>query len=141
MLPIQAKICTLNPDIVRISKLWIPDNKLADSFAFGNYTPFTDCRKGRRGGGVLMLIKAELHPRAVRSKRIYDSSQCNVVCTLIGPAEYKTLNATVYNRTPDTSSYESQLLFQHLTQTNDTASVRTKFGDFNLLYSDWLNPA
>ena len=68
-LHIQAEIRTLYPDIdvlanrgFRIISWLIPLHLIIKLFAL----------EGRRGGGVLMLIKAELHPRAVRCKRIYD---------------------------------------------------------------------
>ena len=87
-----------------------------------------------------MLIKAEMHLHAVRCKQIYDASQCNVVCALIGPATCKTLIPSMY-RPLDNSSYNSQLLIQYLTQINDTANVCIIVGDFNLLYTHWLSPA
>ena len=87
-----------------------------------------------------MLIKAELHLRAVRCKHIYDSSQCNVICALIGLAKCNTLIAGAY-RPANTSSYDSQLLIQHLSRINDIANVHIIVRDFNLPYTDWLNAA
>ena len=43
--------------------------------------------------------------------------------------------------TPGTSSYDWQLLIQHIIQINDAANVRMLAGDFNLPHIDWLNSA
>ena len=59
---LQAEIRLLHPDIVCISETWVSSDSDSDSFSFDDYVSFADCRVGRRGGGVMMLLKANLQP-------------------------------------------------------------------------------
>ena len=135
----QAEIRLLHPDIVCISETWVSSDSDSDSFSFNDYVSFADCRVGRRGGGVMMLLKANLQPvRATRA--LPNRHQCNAVSVFIGAAKQKTLISCVY-RPPDTNVVDSDALVQHLSSLRASTDVHVITGDFNYPRINWEKPA
>ena len=134
---IKAEVITYRPDIICISESWLSEDETSN-YQFDNFVAFADCRVGRRGGGVLMLIDAKLKPRKAIAGSV-DTAPCNVVSAYIGSASKPVLISTVY-RPPAVPWGETKRFFDHLASYPMTEN-RVIIGDFNMPFIDWQNPA
>lgn len=140
---IKAEILSCSPDIICITETWINDvDSLPYSFNdVGSFSSFVDCRLGKKGGGVLMLVNTELRPRlfSVGSKSDVGST-CNTVTVVMGTHK-NSLQVTVVYRPSDTNAEDTKRLAKYLANTTKCATRSLITGDFNLPYIDWTVPS
>ena len=113
-----------------MSETWMPDSRDCDSFHIDDYVTFADYRVGRRGGGTLTLVKAELQPALAHHDYNY-RHQCKIIRIYVGVAKLKTIIFCAY-RPPDITTAESDTFIEHLEALTASATSHMIIGDFNL---------
>ena len=123
-----------NPDIISITETWldISDKHLVSEVSIPGYNTFLNCRKNRKGGGVILYVKDTIHATEIEKENrpAYES-----VYVRIKINRQHIILATIY-RPPKTSLENDNLLYEEI-----EAIVKTKTsivcGDFNLPHVNW----
>ena len=122
-----------------ISEIWVSSNENLTLYQLHGYSTFGDCRRTRRGGGVIICVKQSLQPLQCAEPECHDVfSICSVKLLRCSTP---TIVIAAY-RPPDSSIQETQLFFDKLNYIFEANRQYTSFilvGDFNIV-RDWSVP-
>ena len=97
------------------------------------YTFFVDSRVGKRGGGVLALIKYHLKPRLI-SNGSKENIYCHVISVAFGSTDFHVILMIVYRPPDKTIDGTKQLLSCINSESNKNKGKYLIIGDLNLPY-------
>ena len=64
---IQAEIISNSYDMIGLTETWLDNDDFIAEYNIPNYVIFTKERTGKRGGGVILLIKKHLNPIEIKT--------------------------------------------------------------------------
>ena len=129
----EAELQCTAADIVCISETWVFSNEDLTLYQLHSYSTFGDCRRTRRGSGVIICVKQFLRPLRCGESECHDIfSICSVKLLrrstpTIVIATYRPLHSSIQ---------ETQLFFDKLKNIFDVNRHYTSFvlvGDFKIL--------
>ena len=134
---LEALAATEEYHVIGVAESWLDSTNrdfLAE-YSLPGYSAFSCERENRPGGGVLLYVKASLHPTLVQTEVI---DNVDVAIVQIKNRSRKVTLALVY-RPPRVSSDTDDRLYEQITDIScHTDSVI--FGDFNLPVAKWGDP-
>ena len=131
------EICTISTlykaDIIAITETWIPSIDDANAFQYKKYNRFIACRPERKGGGVMCLIRTELHCVQIPTPLMIPSL-CE--CVIVNIISLKTILVLFY-RPPHVTFDATLQLFKILEDVSSQYSTSIILGDANLPNINW----
>lgn len=136
----ERLVAELQPHIVGITETWGNETVSDALLCPNNYDIFRRDRRGRTGGGVLLLVHKEL--RAIPCVGMNDSTfEDSVWCTVdIGHHEHTNMLVGVCYRSPGSSAENNNALIDLFSEIENIRLSRLMImGDFNLPNVDFIN--
>ena len=141
---IVTELNLLHPDIVCITECWLSDEE-AMCFKYNDFSQFSSCRNGKRGGGVIIFIDQSLSPSLCNvgncNYNVVNSCACDCVSVSFKVNDVTRQILSLVYRPPNVSIRECDELLSTLTKLRSMHKNLTwhVLGDFNLPHVIYKN--
>ena len=124
----KIKLYTNKPHLACLCETWLKDNRIPK---FVNYKQYFECRTGKSGGGVSILVHNELN--TIEKKLLeYPNKNLEIqAITVVGKGNKKIDIVNLYNPNKNVSPEEFRFYFNQLSKN------KIILGDFNAHHNLW----